>query len=207
MGTDTRGLWYNKQLFAKAGLPTDWQPKTWNDILTAARTIKQKVPGVTPFNVYSGKGAGEAATMQGFEMLLYGTERHAVRRRVEEVGRRRSKGLTDSLNFIKTVFSEDLGPTPQDALDPQLGQHGRAPSCSRRASSPSTSTAPGCPATGCRRGAKPWPQWNKVLGTAAMPTQNGQAPGKTSMSGGWTAVGRREVQEQAGRVRLHQRCR
>ena len=53
--------------------PTDWQPKTWNDVLTAARTIKAKVPGVTPLNVYSGKGAGEGATMQGFEMLLYGT--------------------------------------------------------------------------------------------------------------------------------------
>jgi len=27
-GTDTRALWYNKEIFAKAGLPTDWQPKT-----------------------------------------------------------------------------------------------------------------------------------------------------------------------------------
>ena len=34
-------------------------------------------------------------------------------------------------------------------------------------------------------GSKPWPQWSTVLGTAAMPTQNGESPGKTSMSGGW----------------------
>jgi len=34
--------------------------------------------------------------------------------------------------------------------------------------------------------ASPWPQWNTVLGTAAMPTQTGQAPGRVSMSGGWT---------------------
>lgn len=74
MGTDTRALWYNKQIFAKAGIPVPWEPKTWNDILTAARQIKAKVPDVTPLNVYSGKGAGEGTTMQGFEMLLYGTK-------------------------------------------------------------------------------------------------------------------------------------
>ena len=72
-GTDTRALWFNKKIFAKAGLPTDWQPKSWNDVLTAAQTIKQKVPGVIPLNVYAGTGVGEAASMQGFEMLLYGT--------------------------------------------------------------------------------------------------------------------------------------
>jgi multiple sugar transport system substrate-binding protein len=72
-GTDTRALWYNKHVFAKAGLATDWQPKTWNDVLTAARQIKAKVPGVTPINVYASKAAGEASSMQGFEMLLYGT--------------------------------------------------------------------------------------------------------------------------------------
>ena len=29
MGTDTRGLYYNKQVFAKAGLPVPWHPTTW----------------------------------------------------------------------------------------------------------------------------------------------------------------------------------
>ncbi|MEU1166510.1 extracellular solute-binding protein, partial [Streptomyces sp. NPDC005921] len=73
-GTDTRGLWFDKRVFAKAGLPADWQPKSWDDVLAAARTIKAKVPGVTPLNVYTGKPAGETASMQGFEMLLYGTD-------------------------------------------------------------------------------------------------------------------------------------
>jgi multiple sugar transport system substrate-binding protein len=72
-GTDTRAIWFNKEIFAKAGLPADWQPKTWDDLLTAARTIKAKVPDVIPFNIYAGKGLGEATSMQGFEMLLYGT--------------------------------------------------------------------------------------------------------------------------------------
>ena len=28
MGTDTRGIYFNKTIFEQAGLPTDWQPKT-----------------------------------------------------------------------------------------------------------------------------------------------------------------------------------
>ncbi len=183
MGTDTRGLYYNKQLFAKAGLPTDWKPKTWQDILDAAKTIKAKLPGVVPFNIYSGKAAGEGATMQGFEMLLYGTQNTLY----DDSAKKwvvASPGMTDSADFLNTVFSQKLGPNPSDALDPQWG------------TKVSTDLLPNSKlaidldgswltSTWKDSGAKPWPQYSTVLGTAAMPTENGQAPGSTSMSGGW----------------------
>jgi len=51
-GTDVRLVWYNKDIFQKAGLPTTWQPQSWGDILKAAQTIKAKVPGVVPLNLY-----------------------------------------------------------------------------------------------------------------------------------------------------------
>ena len=103
----------------RPGLPADWQPKTWDDVLTAARTIKAKVPGVIPLNIYSGKAGGEATSMQGFEMLLYGTGATLYDNNAKKwvIG---SKGFKDSLKFIKTVYSEKLGPTPQQALGPEL---------------------------------------------------------------------------------------
>src|SRR5260370_19023657 len=52
-GTDDRLIWYNKNIFQKAGLPTTWQPQSWADILAAARAIKAKAPGVIPMNLYS----------------------------------------------------------------------------------------------------------------------------------------------------------
>jgi multiple sugar transport system substrate-binding protein len=183
MGTDTRALWYNKDLFAKAGLTVPWQPKSWDDILSAARTIKAKLPGVTPLNVYSGKGAGEGATMQGFEMLLYGTGNtlydDSAKKWITS-----SPGFLDSLNFIKTIYSEKLAPDQQDALNPNFG------------TTVSTDWLPngklaidldGSWQSGnwIGSGTKPWPQWSTVLGQAAMPTQKGAAPGSTSMSGGW----------------------
>jgi len=196
MGTDTRGLYYNKQLFQKAGLPTDWQPKSWDDILAAARTIKQKLPGVTPFNIYSAKSAGEGATMQGLEMLLYGTKDTLY----DDASKKwvvSSTGLTDSMNFLRTVFKEKLGPSPQDELDPQWGTK---VSTDLIPNSKLAINLDGSWLTGTwkKTGSKPWPQYSSVLGVAAMPTQDGAAPGKTSMSGGWLlSVGSKSKNKQA----------
>ncbi len=39
--TDGRLLYFNKKLFAQAGLPADWQPRSWPDIIAAARALKK----------------------------------------------------------------------------------------------------------------------------------------------------------------------
>lgn len=70
-GTDGRVLYYNKKLFAKAGLPTDWQPTSWADVVAAGKKLK-KLPGVTPIQIDAGTPMGEATTMQGFLPLLAG---------------------------------------------------------------------------------------------------------------------------------------
>ncbi|TDD72845.1 extracellular solute-binding protein [Actinomadura rubrisoli] len=69
--TDGRVLYFNKKLFARAGLPADWQPKSWQDILTAARALK-KLPGVTPIQLNAGTAMGEATSMQSVLPLLAG---------------------------------------------------------------------------------------------------------------------------------------
>jgi multiple sugar transport system substrate-binding protein len=185
-GTDTRGIWYNKQLFAKAGISVPWQPKTWDDVLSAARKVKAKLPGVTPLNLYTGAAGGEASSMQGFEMLLYGTP--AGDRSLYDASQKKwvvgSKGFKDSLDFVHTVYSEKLGPPVEQALGANFG------------TTVGTELFPQgklamdidgswMPNNWGPTSSKPWSQWKSVIGTAAMPTQNGQAPGKVSMSGGW----------------------
>ncbi len=184
-GTDTRGLWFNKEIFARAGLPADWQPRTWADVLDAARTIKRKVPGVIPLNVYTGKGPGEGATMQGFEMLLYGTGQDPLYSPAQKKWVTGGKGFRDALDFVRTVYADRLGPEPADALDPNV------------ATRVATEWLPGgklaIALDGCwlgknwlPSGPRPWPQWTTVMGRAAFPTQDGRAPGRVSLSGGWT---------------------
>ena len=121
--------------------------------------------------------------MQGLEMLLYGTKNTLY----DDASKKwvvASPGFNDSLSFIKTIFDEKLAPSPQNALDPNW------------ATTVSTQLLPQSKLaidldgswinqTWVSTGQKPWPEWSKVLATAAMPTQNGEAPGKISMSGGW----------------------
>ncbi|WP_338783230.1 extracellular solute-binding protein [Streptomyces sp. DG1A-41] len=187
-GTDTRGLWFDKDIFAKAGLPADWQPKTWKDVLTAARTIKQKVPGVIPLNVYTGKPVGEAATMQTFEMLLYGTNDGRTDPLYDKASKKwiaGGQGFEDALAFVETVYEEKLGPDVSDALDPNVMTRVRGEWLPQGklgiALDGSWLPQDWLPGSGHE-----WPEWSKELGLAAMPTQHGQAPGKVSMSGGWT---------------------
>ncbi|MFD9795042.1 extracellular solute-binding protein [Streptomyces sp. NPDC059070] len=184
-GTDTRGLWFNKQILTRAGLPADWQPRNWADILTAARTIKAKVPGVIPLNVLTGKAVGEAAVMQGFEMLLYGTGENPLYDPAAKKWITGSQGFQDALAFVRTVYGEKLGPDVSDALDPNVN--------TRVATEwlPEGKLAIALDGSWLGqfwgpRGAKEWPQWPTALGRAAMPTQDGRAPGRVSLSGGWT---------------------
>lgn len=72
-GTDARIIYYNKTLFAQAGLPANWQPKSWSEILAASDTLKAKLPAdVVPFQLNAGAGMGEATAMQGFLNFLAG---------------------------------------------------------------------------------------------------------------------------------------
>ncbi len=189
-GTDTRGLWFSKDIFEKAGLPADWRPKTWDEVLDAARAVKEKVPGVIPLNVYTGKPVGEAATMQTFEMLLYGTGASAsasdpLYDKSAKKWIAGSQGFKDSLSFVETVYKEKLGPDVSDALDPNVMTRVRGEWLpqGKLAIALDGSWLPQdwLPGSGHE-----WPEWSDELGLAAMPTQNGQAPGKVSMSGGWT---------------------
>ncbi|MFF9167320.1 MULTISPECIES: extracellular solute-binding protein [unclassified Streptomyces] len=187
-GTDTRGLWYDKGIFRKAGLPVPWQPRTWDDVLAAARAIKERVPDVTPLNVYTGKPAGEAATMQGFEMLLYGTN-DGGSDPLYDAGSKKwivgGQGFRDALKFVETVYREKLGPDVSTALDPNIQTivRGELLPQGKLGIDLDGSWLPQDWLPGAGHA---WPQWSQKLGLAAMPTQAGQAPGKVSMSGGWT---------------------
>jgi multiple sugar transport system substrate-binding protein len=181
--TDTRGLWYNTNLFQKAGLPIPWEPKNWNDIMTAVKAIKAKAPDVIPFWTYVGKATGEATTMQSFEMFLYGTNDTLYD---EKTGKWivKSPGFKDSLQFIHDIFSQKLGPDLSQILNAQAGniENTQLMPKEKIAIALDGNWIPGA---WVDNGPAPWKDALKVYQLAAMPTQNGQSPGFTSMSGGW----------------------
>ncbi|WHT21377.1 extracellular solute-binding protein [Crossiella sp. CA-258035] len=103
-GTDGRVLFFNKKLFAQAGLPADWQPRSWTDILAAAGELK-KLPGVTPLQVNAGTAMGEATTMQGVLPLLASAGKPLHRDGKWQAG----PALGEVLEFYAKVYREGLG--------------------------------------------------------------------------------------------------
>lgn len=105
-GADGRVIYYNKTLFAQAGLPANWEPKSWDDVLAAGRALKA-INGVTPIQLNAGTAMGEATTMQGLLPMLMGTNQ-----RVWANGKWAgdTQGLKDVLGLYKTIYvDEKLG--------------------------------------------------------------------------------------------------
>ena len=176
MSTDTRGLFYNTKLFKQIGIKVPWKPKDWNDIISAARIIKKKKPDVFPLAFNAG-ATGEATSMQTFEMFLYGTGDSLYKNDKWIVT---SKGMLNSLKFIDTVFKEKLGARIDIALSPQYGN------IVAQTLAPEQKAA--IILDGCWQTAfwlLKYPETFKIYKLTAMPTEFGQKPGYTTMSGGW----------------------
>lgn len=183
--TDTRGIWYNKSVFERAGLINkgeEWQPKSWQDIMDACKTVKEKCPDVVPFWCNSGKATGEATSMQTYEMLLYGTGERLLTKEGKWITK--SEGIRDSLQFLSDIYRNGYGPSLSLVLN------GQASNTSAREYLPQGKLAmsmDGIWITGGWKegGASPWKGYENEVGLAAMPTSKGQSPGSVTMSGGW----------------------
>ena len=70
-GLDTRFLYYRKDIFTKAGLPSDWQAANVADILTSAVQIKQNVPDVLPYALYGGQAGSSGTADHAFVPLVW----------------------------------------------------------------------------------------------------------------------------------------
>jgi len=112
-GTDGRVIYFNKKLFAQAGLPADWQPKSWDDILAAGQKLKT-LSGVDPIQIDGGTPMGEATTAQGFLPLLAGTGQPLF-----DPTSKKWQGATPQvtavLDFYRKIYQGGLG-------DPKLQQ-------------------------------------------------------------------------------------
>lgn len=116
LGTDVRMIFVRKDLLERAGIdPGTFQPTSWEELLEAARKIKEAVPDSYPLQLNAGVPMGEATTMQGYWMAILGTGEGVV----DEEGRYivESPGILDVLNLYKTIYvDEELGDTRAQQL-------------------------------------------------------------------------------------------
>lgn len=178
---DSRGIWYNKDVFADAGLPEDWTPTCWQDILDACEAVKTSCPDVIPFWCNAGVVSGEATSMQTYEEILYGTGEE-----VYEDGKwiTSSENILRTLDFINTLFENEYATTDliYDTESSNNVVNNYLPE------GKVAMVLNGYWITGNYKetGTAPWAEYAEKLGFAEMPTSDGQEPGAITMSGGWT---------------------
>lgn len=99
--TDTRGLYYNVEIFNEVGIETPWQPKSWDDVMATIEQLHEA--GISyPIWMNGSKAQGEGTTMQTFEMLLAGTNDWLYEDGKWVVT---SQGFLDALTFIEKLHN------------------------------------------------------------------------------------------------------
>lgn len=183
--TDSRGLWSNKALLKKAGLPENWHPQNWDDILSAAKKIKSVSGSDTiPMTMSASTTNGESVAMQTFEMLLYGTGETLYNDKTDKWNVD-SQGIKDSLEFVNTVFNKDkTGPSLSVAMNSNYGStifQDKFPKGQVGIALDGVWDA----ANWTKDGAAPISNLTSKVGYTLMPTQKKTAQGSVTMSGGW----------------------
>ncbi|EFT95517.1 MULTISPECIES: ABC transporter substrate-binding protein [Enterococcus] len=184
--TDSRGIWTNTKVLEEAGIPADWSPHSWKDILDAANKIKKSLKDDTiPFAMAVSTTNGESVSMQTFEMLLYGTGEELYNAQKDKwiVG---SKGILDSFKFINDIYNiYKVGPSLSVAMNSNYG--------SVIFNDLITKNKVGMALDGNwdsgnwgPDGISPVKNYEKVIKFNLMPTEYGKKPGFVTMSGGWT---------------------
>ncbi|MFD7659377.1 extracellular solute-binding protein [Actinosynnema sp. NPDC059797] len=105
MGTDGRVLFFNKELFGRVGLPADWQPRGWDDVLAAGEKLKA-LPGVVPIQLNAGTAMGEATTMQGVLPALAGAGEQVYQ---DGKWQGATEGVEAVLDLYRRVYRDGLG--------------------------------------------------------------------------------------------------
>jgi len=176
--TDTRGLYYNIEVFKQAGIRTPWNPKSWDDVIAAVAEL-HKAGVEYPLWMNASKAQGEATTMQTFEILLGGTDDWLYENGKWVVS---SPGMISALGFLERI--QDMGIYSNSDLAVMLDANSYRVLNEKF---PLTGEV-GIVLDGNWKGA----DWINALGDTATdviavtPMPNEKGDGFSSMSGGWT---------------------
>src|SRR5689334_1000442 len=184
-GENDSAIYYNNAMLQKAGIELPWNPKTWEDILAAAKKVKAANPDIVPLWAAAGTSAGAGGVLQGSANLVLGSKTPIIFDSASKKWVVDSPGLREVFQFYKDVYSNGLGASTSDLFSPKavgrpvvlMKDHQLAI------------------AIGSNWFADAWTEQNRHWATAAqeasavpIPTSKGQAPGSASTLGGWAVA-------------------
>jgi multiple sugar transport system substrate-binding protein len=184
-GENNSAIYYNKAMLRKAGIKLPWQPKTWADVIAAAKKVKTANAGIVPLWAAAGTSAGAGGVLQGSANLVLASKTPVIFDSKTKKWVVDSPGLRQVFQFYKDVYSNKLGASTSDLFSPKAVGRPVELMKDRQLAI----------AIGSNWFADAWTEQNRHWATASteaastpLPTSNGQAPGSASTLGGW-AVG------------------
>lgn len=180
MSANDIGIWYNRDVFAAAGLPEDWQPESWADMRAAAEAIQENVPDAIPMHLYAGKASGITdAILKTFQPLLYGTG-DALFDFDTNQWQPAGQGFLDAMTFISDAYADDLTADDADVLSPNVWSF--IGPWMKDAQLGFVLDGNWMSFAWLEGASYEWPEWSDRLGIAMVPTQEGQDPGRVTMA-------------------------
>lgn len=182
IGENNSGIYYNKQMLKKAGVPLPWQPKNWADIIAVAKKVKAANPGVIPLWLAAGTSAGPTGVLQGSGAMIYASSTPTIYDTSTKKWVVNSPGLQQTLQFYKEVYADGLGAPLSQLFSPK----------SVAVPVDLMATKKLAIAIGANWYGGAWElanrQWlaaKTQAGAAGLPTSQGQSPGQGGTLGGW----------------------
>lgn len=186
-GDNTFGLLFDRTLLGKAGLPNDWQPKNWTDILNAARAVKKSDPKASPIWLMTGTAQGTEGVLMGAALLLAGSSTPTILDPKTNKWVVDSRGIREVLGFYRDAAAEGLLAPASQILDANAPNNGAQHLAAHQVAIsfagnywPTMWNSTIC--TPC------WTDPDNTIGITRLPTSEGQQQGSTTTFGGWGAA-------------------
>ena len=179
--TDVQFLYYDVNLFKKAGIPVPWQPHSFADIVAAAKKLKASDPGIIPAWLYTGLPLGEASSFRGFEVFLNGTGQQLYdpatgKWEVDGPGYASTWNFLQAMRPYEEPESDWSNPNGSSTVNLTL-MPAQKVGMVFDGMWVSENYVTGGP--------KPWPAFFSTYKVAKLPTSDGQGAGYVDQSGGW----------------------
>jgi multiple sugar transport system substrate-binding protein len=183
-GNNDSGMFYNKDMLTKAGVTMPWQPKTWSDVLDAAKKVHAAEPNVAALWIAAGVAAGPTNVLQGSGNMLFGTDTPTMFDEATKKWVVDSPGIRSTLQFYKDVYSNGLGASTSELFRPD--SVGRPPLLFKEGKLAIAIGSNWYPTVWVDpKSAAPWKEGLTTMGIAPVPTETGGGQGAATTIGGW----------------------
>jgi multiple sugar transport system substrate-binding protein len=184
-GFNSSAMVYNEKMFQKAGIPVPWQPKSWADVISAAKKLKAALPGVIPLWLFSGTSLGSSGLLQGgLANFIAGSSTPTIYDSSTKKWVVDSPGIRQALKLWQETFADGLGAPATDLSSPS--SNSAPPTLFKEGKLAMAAGINFWPGMWTKLvGAPYWKQAAQTMGVTPIPTVTGQGGNVASTLSSW----------------------